>query len=263
MTSTPTTPTPTPPSPTVTSVRVTAPASTAKPGESAQFTATAVMSNSTTQTITIKRAGSPQTPAWRPYPRPVLSPRLRPVKSTSALRIRASRAVPMSPSPRRRRRLLSAALSGSKERQRPCRARRFGLKDTAFSTNSDSAGHYCFSGIANGRFMLRATKSGYELTEQDVTINGSVTADIAMVVEPGPKPSALSISNSISNPFTWPERVHVFSLVNSTYGHLHQQRKAPRDRCLRRRRIQLLTKPLRHVFNPWRCEMLGLPGRAL
>ena len=48
--SAPTTPTST--TPTVTAVTVTAPASTAKPGDSAQFTATAVMSNSSTQTVT-------------------------------------------------------------------------------------------------------------------------------------------------------------------------------------------------------------------
>src|SRR6266550_2522093 len=47
----PTTPS-TPSAPTVSSVMITAPDSSAKPGDSSQFTATAVMSNNTTQTVT-------------------------------------------------------------------------------------------------------------------------------------------------------------------------------------------------------------------
>src|SRR3954465_13685460 len=43
---------PTPPTPTVTSVTVTGPSGSAKPGESAQFTATAALSNGTSQTVT-------------------------------------------------------------------------------------------------------------------------------------------------------------------------------------------------------------------
>jgi len=50
-TAAPTSPT-SPSAPTVSSVTVAAPDSSAKPGDSSQFTATAVMSNNTTQTVT-------------------------------------------------------------------------------------------------------------------------------------------------------------------------------------------------------------------
>lgn len=70
------------------------------------------------------------------------------------------------------------------------------VKDTSISTSSDGAGHYCATGLATGKITLRATHSGYDLAEKDVTITGNMTADIPMHKQsssptptPGPSPS--------------------------------------------------------------------------
>jgi len=174
---------------------VTAPASTAKPGDSAQFTATAVMSNSTTQTITNQAS-------WQSS-----NVGLATVSSSGFVAAVAAGEVDI--------RATYQSITGSAHVTITAPAPTIGvcgtvreqgttttvsnatiiLKDTVFSTNSDSSGHYCLSGMGNGRFTIRASKSGYELTEQEVSINGSVTADIAMrrssspAPSPGPSPS--------------------------------------------------------------------------
>jgi hypothetical protein len=65
------------------------------------------------------------------------------------------------------------------------------VKDTSFSTNSDGSGRYGIAAVPNGNYMLRATASGYALTERTVSVNGSATADILMrkVSAPPPTPN--------------------------------------------------------------------------
>ncbi|PYR87776.1 MAG: hypothetical protein DMF84_30765 [Acidobacteria bacterium] len=54
---------------------------------------------------------------------------------------------------------------------------------------SDSVGQYCVNGLTAGRFTLRATKSGYDIAERDVTVSGNVTADIPMHRQSSPSPA--------------------------------------------------------------------------
>ena len=63
------------------------------------------------------------------------------------------------------------------------------VKDTALSTSSDSNGKYCISLAGSGRIVLRATRSGYDLAEVDLTVNGSVTVDIPMRNSSSPSPT--------------------------------------------------------------------------
>jgi hypothetical protein len=185
---TPTAPTPTP---TVTSITVTAPATSAKPGDTAQFTATAAMSNNTTQTVTNQAS-------WQS------SDTARATVSTSGMvtavaagevdihatysGMQGSAHITITaPAP------TGFSICGTVKDQGSSTTLPGAtviVKDTSFTTTSDASGKYCFSGVSNGRYVLRATRSAYTLTEVNVTISGgNVTVDISMPSGSSPAPS--------------------------------------------------------------------------
>jgi hypothetical protein len=187
--STPTTPT-TPAAPTVTSITVTAPSSSAKPGDSSQFTATAVMSNSTTQTITNQAtwqssSASVATVSSTGFVTAVADGEAD-IRATYQTVTGSAHITVTAPTP------VGNSVCGTVKEEgtsTTLSAATVLAKDTPFSTVSDSAGRYCLTGLNATRYTLRATRSGYQLTEVDVTVNGNVTADISMRKESSPAPT--------------------------------------------------------------------------
>jgi hypothetical protein len=66
------------------------------------------------------------------------------------------------------------------------------VEGTSNAATSDASGKYCVSGLNPGTVLLRATKSGYDTAERQVTVTGNMTLDIAMhnqAVAPPPPPT--------------------------------------------------------------------------
>jgi hypothetical protein len=187
----PTTPS-TPSAPTVTSVTVTAPSSSVKPGDSSQFTATAVMSNNSTQTVTNQStwqssAAAVATVSSTGFVATIAAGETD-IRATYQSVMGSARVVVTAPTPTTfnvcgmvREAGTSITLSDATVI----------AKDTAFSTSTDSAGRYCLNGLSGRRYTLRATRSGYDLTEMDVNVAGNLTADISMrrLSSPAPSPA--------------------------------------------------------------------------
>lgn len=174
--------TPTPSAPTVVSLSVTPAAVSVQAGAAAaQFTATATMSNASTQAVTAQAAWTSSniqvatvaaSGAATPLSAGDADIRATYQGATATARLTVTPGAPPTPSisGRVRDRATSAAISGATVI----------VKDTALSTVSDAAGNYAFSGLAPGNYVLRATKSGYDLTEVPVSFGASVTVDIPM-----------------------------------------------------------------------------------
>jgi hypothetical protein len=185
--------TPTTPTPTISGVIVTGPASTAKPGDSAQFTATASLSNGTTQTVTNQATWQSSNTSVAT----VSSSGLVTMTSVGEVDIRATYqsvtgsahvtvSTPAPPTPS------AFSVCGSVKEDTgsaPVAAATVAVKDTSLSTTSDSVGQYCVNGVGAGRITLRASKSGYDIAERDITVSGNMTADIPMHRQSSPTPT--------------------------------------------------------------------------
>src|SRR4051812_10495781 len=187
--STPTTPT-TPAAPTVTSITVTAPSNSAKPGDSSQFTATAVMSNSTTQTVTNQASWQSSNTAVATVSSTgfvtAVAAGEADIRATYQAVTGGAHITVTAPTP------VGNSICGTVKEDgtnTTLSGATIQAKDTSFSTSSDSGGKYCLTGLSATRYTLRATRSGYQLTELDVTVSGSVTADISMRKELSPPPT--------------------------------------------------------------------------
>lgn len=179
----PTKPTVDPPLVTVVSLSVTPPAASAQAGAAAaQFTATATLSNSSTQAVTGQAAWTSSntqvatvSASGAATPLSAGEAEIRATyqgaTATARLTVTATPPPPASISGRVRDRATSAPISGATVI----------VKDTALTTVSDGAGNYAFSGLAPGNYVLRATKADFDLTEVPASLTtAGVTVDILM-----------------------------------------------------------------------------------
>lgn len=197
--------TPTTPTPTLSSVSVTAPNSAAKPGDSAQFTAFAVFSDGSAQTVTnqanwLSSNSAVATVSTTGFVTAVAAgdadvrATYQGVTGTAHMTV-AAVVTPPPPSTFSVCGLVkedtgSAAVAGASVL----------VKDTAFSSTSDSTGHYCVGGLSSGRFTLRASRSGYDIAEVTVTVNGNMTADLPMHKQSAPNPTPAPVPNPTPSP---------------------------------------------------------------
>ncbi len=188
---TPTTPsntTPSPPAVTLGSVTVTAPAAAAKVGDSAQFIATAVMSNSTTQTVTTQSswqssntgvatvtttgmvaavgAGEADIRATYQSVTGLVHIVVTAVTSSSFSLCGTMRGAS------------NAALSGAEAEIRTG-------SDSGKRTSTDNSGNYCFTAVRPGTFTVRASKTDYNQVDQNVTVSGNTTLNFTLTPTPG------------------------------------------------------------------------------
>jgi len=178
--------TPTTPTPTVTSITVIGPSGSAMPGDSAQFTATAVLSNSASQTVTNQATWQSSNTAVAT----VSSTGLATAVSAGGADIKASyqgvsaTAHIAVDSPRPPPPLMSTfSICGTLREDSGdavVASATVNVKDTNNTTTSDGSGHYCLVGLNKGQIYLRATKSGYSIAEQQVNVTGDMTIDISM-----------------------------------------------------------------------------------
>jgi acyl-CoA thioesterase-1 len=197
------------PSPTVTTVTVTGPSPSSHPGESAQFTATATLSNGTTQTVTTQASWQSSTATVANVTITGMVTAVAPGETdiraiyqsvTGTMHVTVTAVTPTpspgpsptpSPSPAPSPSPSTFTVSGIVREAGTTRAISGAgviVKDTALSTTSDASGRYSFSGLNGGRIVLRATKSAYEVTEVAVVFSNSVTVDIPMRKESPPSP---------------------------------------------------------------------------
>ena len=178
------------PAATVSSVAVAGLSGDTSPGQSAQLTATATLSNGTAQVVTAQAA-------WQSSNTSVATVASGGMVTTAGAGQAEIRATyqnvtgnlgvtvvrPAAP---------AATLSGT-VREDGNGAVIGGatviVKDTRFSATTDGAGRYSMSGVGNGNYVLRATKSGYQITERSVTVNSGAVADISMRKASSPSPS--------------------------------------------------------------------------
>ena len=192
---TPTTPsntTPPPPAVTLGSVTVTAPASSAKVGDSAQFTATAVMSNSTTQTVTTQSSwqSSNTTVATVTVTGMVAAVgageadiRATYQSVTGLAHIVVTAVTPSSFSLCGTIRGASnAPLSGAEAEIRT------GV-DAGKRTSTDSGGNYCLTAVRPGTFSVRGSKADYNYVDQNVTVSGNTPLNFTLAPISNPNPS--------------------------------------------------------------------------
>lgn len=188
--------TPTTPTATVNSITVTGPSGSAKPGDSAQFTATAAMSNGTSQTVTNQAT-------WQSANSGVAtisSSGLVVAVAAGDTDIRATYqgvtgtahvtvTAPTPPAPPPPTTLGVCGTVKEDSGSALVASATVIVKDTSNTTTSDAVGKYCLSVGSTGRIVLRATKSGYDIAEQDVNVTGNMTADIPMHKQSSPSPT--------------------------------------------------------------------------
>lgn len=187
-TNTPTTPAPT--APTVSSVTVTGPTSSATTGQTAQFTATAVMSNGTTQTVTdqsswqssngsvatvsgsglVTAVGAGDADVRATYQNVAGSARISVVSPSHSLcgTVRSSST----------NATISAAeleiLTGANAGRR---------------VTADNAGAFCLNNLQQGGLTVRIRASGYSTSDQNLTVNGMTVVTFTLVPGPTPAPN--------------------------------------------------------------------------
>jgi plastocyanin len=185
--STPATPTPTPtPTPTVTALTIGGLPSSLKPRESAQLTATASLSNGTTQVVTnqanwqsdntaiatVSSAGvvtavGPGTTAIRAS--------YQNFNGTGSLNVTSDQPVPQTYSLCGT--IIETPAGG------PLSEVEVEVRDRVNAgkkTQTDGNGHYCLTNLAPDSFTLRVSKRDYEQIEQGLTVTGDMTLNFSM-----------------------------------------------------------------------------------
>lgn len=185
---------PTTATPNVASVKVSGPESLAKPGESTQFNASAVMSNGASQVVT----GSASWQSSNSEVATVDSSGIVTGVATGESDIRASYQnvvgsahitvrAPAAPAP-----TPSATFTISGVTRVEGGSTLSGVaivvRDAPFSTTSDGNGRYSISAVPSGQYTLRATRSGYDRKDVAVTVSANITKDISLR-QTGPAPS--------------------------------------------------------------------------
>ena len=198
---------------TVTSVTVSGALSAAKPGDSAQFNASAALSDGTSRSV----SGQASWQSSSTSVATVSSGGMVTAMAAGEADIRATyqnvtggvHVTVTAPSPVP----ATFTISGvTKDGSFPISGATVIVKAAAFSTTSDGNGRYSIAGVSAGRFTLQATKSGYELTEVSVDVSGNTTADISMrqpstptpAPSPTPTPTPTPGSNTCSKPASAP-----------------------------------------------------------
>ena len=202
--STPTTPNPPPPaSPTLTSLTVTAPSPSARVGESAQFTATALMSNATSQTVTSQASwqssnGSVATVSNTGMVAAV-GPGVADIRATyqtvsGSAQITVT-AVVNSLCGTVRSSTTNATLGGAEIEI--LSGPNAGLKVTA-----DANGAFCLNNLQTGTITVRIRRNDYNATDQTVVVNGAtiVTFLLTPTSSPNPNPNPNPTPNPNPNP---------------------------------------------------------------
>ena len=215
---TPSNPTPPPAAPSVTSLTVTAPASSATVGQSAQFTATAVMSNGTTQTVTSQAS-------WQSSNAGVAT-----VSASGMVAAVASGQADIrgtyqsvsgsvqisvtSPAPSSFslcgtiRGASNAPLSGAEAEIRTG-------ADAGKKTSTDNSGNYCLSAVRSGTFSVRASKADYNVADQNVTVSGNTTLNFTLTPTSNPTPNPTPPPNPNPNPTPPPDPTPVNMICNA------------------------------------------------
>ena len=196
----PTTPTP-PAAPTVSSVTVTGPASSPQIGSSAQFTATAIMSNGTSQTVSSQAT-------WQSTATLVAT-----VSSSGMVTISGAgdtdiRATYQGVSGSARISVSAASLnicgtirdSANNSTLSGTELEMIGGPNAGRKTTSDTTGVYCFNTVLAGASTIRARRSGYDNADQSVTVttsavvlNFSLRSSATPVPGPTPTPGPTPI----------------------------------------------------------------------
>lgn len=203
---------PTSPAPRVVSITVTGPSTNPTPGQSANFSALAVYNNGNTASVTTAATwlssntqvatvgASGVVLAVNPGVSDIRAT-FEGVTGTRQVTVDAPPTPPPPPAP------VGLTLTGTVRDQgnnNPVVGAEVRIKDTSNVTTTNAAGGYSFSGLSAGSLMLRATKSGYELTEVAVTVSGNTTSNFTMRASSGtPAPSPDPV-NGICNAAAYP-----------------------------------------------------------
>ena len=196
--STPTASTPT--TPTVTGVTVTGPTSSATVGQTAQFSATATLSNSTTQSVTSQASWQSSNGGVASVSGTGMVTALAAgdadLRATYSGATGSAHMTVVAPAPAPGPAPSSGfTLTGrvTEEGTNTSLADvRVEVKDHNNATTTSGTGNYTLSGISAGNYTLRGTKSGYDdIAEPTVSISGTRTLDFTMrrVSTPSPAPS--------------------------------------------------------------------------
>jgi hypothetical protein len=198
--STPTTPSNT--APTVTSVTVTAPESSAKPGDSSQFTATAAMSNATTQTITNQASWQSSNGAIATVSSTGFVTAVAPgeadirasyqnVTGSAHITVRAPATFTVCGTVRES--TTNAVIGGA-------RVEILNGLNAGKSADTDNAGAYCVAAVQAGTFTMRASRNSYNSAEQSVTASGAVTVNFLLQPTSSPNPNPTPSPTPNPNP---------------------------------------------------------------
>ena len=185
----------------MTGLTVTGPASSATPGATAQFVATVQMSNSTTQTVTGQAVWQSTNGAVATVSAGAVTAiavgeadiRATYSGANGSAHITVVPVPPATPTPTP----TSFTLTGRVTEQGTGTAVgdvRIVLKDRDVVTSTNSSGNYTLTGLAAGNYTLRASKSGYTLTEPTFSISANRTLDftipkVASTPTPTPSPA--------------------------------------------------------------------------
>lgn len=177
---------PTPPGHAVTQVTVAGPAGSAKPGDTAQFQATATLSNGTSRTVTTQAAweSSDQNVATVTSGGVVTAVaageaeiRATYQSVTGGLRVTVASTPPAPPAP------TTFSVSGTirdAAGSTPIGGATVTVKNAPAFVLSDAKGQYRVNGMRAGTIVLRVMKAGYEAAEMAVTVAADTTADVMM-----------------------------------------------------------------------------------
>ena len=194
--STPTTPS-TPAAPTITGVTVTGATSPATVGQTAQFSATANLSNSTTQSVTSQASWQSSNGGVAS----VSSAGLVTAVSAGDADIRATYSgatgsahvtvTAPAPAPGPAPSPSGFSLSGRVTEEGTSSGVAdvtVEVKDRSIATTTNSAGNYTLTGISAGSYTIRGTKGGYEIAERAVSMSASTTLDFTIKKVPSSPP---------------------------------------------------------------------------
>jgi hypothetical protein len=155
-------------------------------GQTAQFTATATMSNGTSQTVTTQATWQSSNTSVATVSSTGLVTAVgagsadiratyQSVSGSAAVTVAAAPPPPPPPS--------AFTISGTARELNGTGGApnaTVTLKDTTISTTADSTGRYTLTGVSAGSYTLRATAPGFEVAERAISVSSNTTADISL-----------------------------------------------------------------------------------
>jgi hypothetical protein len=182
--------TPTPPAPTVSGVSVTGPEAAAKPGESAQFTATVTMSDGASQNVTAQSSWQSTSIAVATVNTggTVLAVAPGEADITAAYQSVSGR-LKITVIPRTAN-LCGVVRETGAGGLRDARVEVRDGPNAGRVTASDNGGNYCLSSLEAGNFTLRASLNAYDAVEQFVALGDNMVVDLSLRrTSPTPPPT--------------------------------------------------------------------------